>query len=325
MNTPAPSPMSPFHQGEQDAQTRAGKRAKAEVMGQRMIRTFMPDQHREFFENLPFVVAGSVDDQGWPWASILTGGVGFMSSPHNRQLDLNAQSLRDDPLSEALIKDAPIGLLGIEIGTRRRNRMNATVIAHSGQSTSLAVAQSFGNCPQYIQTRDVNFVRSPDAPVDRAPTEYFTTFDDPARSMITEADTFFVASYVNTATNPAAQGVDVSHRGGPKGFVKIAGNTLTIPDYSGNNAFNTIGNFMVTPKAGLIFADFARGDVLMLTGTVEVLWGDDSTASALKGTTRAWRFSLDHGLRIYDALPFRAKFMEWSRNNLLTDTFERDT
>lgn len=322
MNAQAPSPNSPFHKGEQEAQTRAGKREQAEVMGQRMIRPFMPDQHRAFFEQIPFIVAGSVDDQGWPWASILTGGAGFITSPDDRELHFNARPLADDPLFSAMVPGAPLGLLGIEIATRRRNRVNATVTDTSSQGTSLTVTQSFGNCPQYIQTREIRFVRAPNSPADCGGTDHFTTLDDAAQTFIAQADTFFVSSYVNTATNPVAEGVDVSHRGGRAGFVQVKGNTLTIPDFAGNNAFNTIGNFILNPKAGLIFPDFTTGDVLMLTGRVEMLWEDDPDVIAFKGAERAWRFTLDHGIRMYDSLPFRADFREWSPNSLMADDWD---
>lgn len=39
----------PFHVGEQWVQNRAGVRDKAEQIGSRMIRSVMPEQHREFF------------------------------------------------------------------------------------------------------------------------------------------------------------------------------------------------------------------------------------------------------------------------------------
>ncbi|MFT6023951.1 MAG: ferredoxin-NADP reductase [Ascidiaceihabitans sp.] len=311
--------LSPFHRGEQDAQSRAGKREVMEAIGQRAIRPFMPDQHRQFFEQLPFIVVGSVDAQGWPWASILSGGTGFITSPDNRRLDLDVDPLADDPLADALSVGAPVGLLGIEMETRRRNRMNANVVSLDGGRVTLNVTQSFGNCPQYIQTRDVNFVRAPNAPVDRKMTDTFTTLDDAAHDFIAASDTFFVSSYVTSDINPAATGVDVSHRGGRSGFVKVEGNVLTIPDYSGNNFFNTIGNFLVNPKAGLIFPDFTTGDVLMLTGTVELLWEDHPEIAAFKGAERGWRFTLDHGVRIHDALPFRADFDSWSPNSLMAD------
>lgn len=319
MNAPAEIPLSRFHQGEQEAQTRAGKRDTMEAFGKIAIRPYMPDQHRQFFEQLPFAVMGSVGGQGWPWASILVGGQGFIASPTDRRLDLNALPISDDPLSDALLEGAPIGLLGIDLATRRRNRMNAKVSARSDSGVALDVAQSFGNCPQYIQTRDIDFIRAPDAPVDRELADRFTALDNAARAFITQSDTFFVSSYVDTSGDPLNGGVDVSHRGGRAGFVKVDENELTIPDYSGNNFFNTIGNFLVNPKAGLIFPDFTTGDVLMLTGTVEVLWGDDPEIATFKGAERGWRFTLDHGIRIHDALPFRANLGEWSPNSLMAD------
>lgn len=319
MNAQAAIKLSPFHSGEQEAQSRAGKRDAMERFGKIAIRPFMPDQHRKFFAQLPFIVMGSVDNQGWPWASILAGGLGFITSPTERRLDLAAMPLTDDPLAAILSSGAPIGLLGIEVASRRRNRMNAKVLSKNDANVSLEVVQSFGNCPQYIQTRDINFVRDARTSVDRLPSDRFTVLDDAASKFIAQSDTFFVSSYVNSDNNPVAEGVDVSHRGGRNGFVKVENNTLTIPDYAGNGFFNTIGNFLVNPKAGLIFPDFATGDVLMLTGTIEVLWEDDVEVKGFKGAERGWRFMLDHGIRIHDALPFRANFGEWSPNSLMTD------
>lgn len=319
MTDQAPLKQSPFHSGEQEAQARVGKRDAMEAFGKIAIRPFMPDQHRAFFEKIPFVVLGSVDECGWPWASIVAGGEGFITSPTDTRLDFDARPVADDPLQVALKNGAPIGLLGIEIPTRRRNRMNANVIAANDTGFSLAVEQSFGNCPQYIQTRDIEFIRNPALQIDRAATDHFTTLDATATTFIERSDTFFVSSYVNPDNGLVAEGVDVSHRGGRAGFVKIDGNSLTIPDYSGNNFFNTIGNFLVNPKAGLIFPDFETGDVLMLTGTVEMLWEDHPEVVAFKGAERGWRFTLDHGLRIRDALPFRAEFGEWSPNSLMAD------
>jgi ferredoxin-NADP reductase/predicted pyridoxine 5'-phosphate oxidase superfamily flavin-nucleotide-binding protein len=308
---------SPFHAGEQAIQSRTGRREAMEDIGRKIIRPFMPDQHRQFFGQLPFVVLGSVDADGWPWASILASEPGFITSPDPKRLDLDAMPLADDPLHVTLQTGAPIGLLGIEIPTRRRNRMNSRVVSANANGFSLGVDQSFGNCPQYIQTRDIQFVRKPGTPVERAAPQSFRDLDEAAKAAISRADTFFVASYVQTAENPVIEGVDVSHRGGRAGFVKVDDNTLTIPDYSGNFLFNTLGNFLVNPKAGLIFPDFETGDVLMLTGTVELLWEDHPVVLAFQGAERGWRFTLDHGVRIHDALPFRANFGEYSPNSLM--------
>jgi hypothetical protein len=54
-------------------------------------------------------------------------------------------------------------------------------------------------------------------------------------------DTFFVV------TSGGDWGVGVSHRAGKPGFVHVAGDTLTIPDYPGNRYFNTLGNLTLAP------------------------------------------------------------------------------
>lgn len=319
MNSQSPTASPYFHEGEIAVQKRAGSYESMLQVGPISIRPFMPDQHRQFFEQIPFVVIGSVDAAGWPWASILTGGAGFMQSPTPTRLTLEAAPLTDDPLAQALSENTPLGLIGIEIGTRRRNRMNANVVSVADGKVALDVVQSFGNCPQYIQTRDLKMLRAPDSAVDRKPTEYFTELDDAAQAFVAQADTFFVSSSVTPEKDPVTEGVDVSHRGGRAGFVKVNGNHLTIPDYAGNRFYNTLGNFLVNPKAGITFPDYATGDVLMLTGSVEILWEDHPDLAHFKGAERGWRFTLDHGMRIHDALPFRAEFEAWSPNSLMTD------
>ena len=320
--TIAPSTdISPFHEGEQAFQSRNGIREQAESMGRSMIRSFMPDQHRDFFGQLPFLVVGAVDDEGWPWASLLAGRPGFMQSPDPVTLEVASLGRTDDPVRAAIKPGAPLGLLGIEMHTRRRNRLNGRVASLGDGSFTLAVDQSFGNCPQYIRHRSVDFTREPNHADKGGERIAFTAFDDKAKALIANADVFFVSSFVQAKDNPVTEGVDVSHRGGRPGFVKLSRDSLTVPDFPGNNAFNTLGNFLVNPKAGLVFPDFETGDLLMLTGRVELLDGDDEDVLSFKGAERGWRFILDHGFWLNDALPFRSSLGEISPNSLLTDSW----
>ena len=302
---------SPFHPGEQELQTRTGKRDQVESIGRKIIRSYMPEQHRQFYSQLPFMVIGSVDNQGWPWASLLPGKPGFVQSATPTTLDISTQAIKGDPLSEALkTLDAPLGLLGIELNTGRRNRVNGRVIESSRHGIRFKVGQSFGNCSKYIQHRSINFIADAGETSRTDNRQIFSVFDHQARSLIKAADTFFVASFVEAKDHPNIEGVDVSHRGGQPGFVKIDANTLTVPDYSGNYLFNTLGNFLINPKAGLIFIDYTSGQLLMLTGTVELLWKVNKENQSLQGANRAWRFTLDHGIRLNDALAFKATLAE---------------
>ncbi|MFM2043070.1 MAG: hypothetical protein RLY86_1646 [Pseudomonadota bacterium] len=299
----------PFHGGEILLQERTGVRDRVEQMGRRVIRDHMPDQHREFFAQLPFLVVGSLDGRRRPWASLLVGEPGFATSPDPRLLRVRAQALPGDPLGEALAAGAPLGLLGIQLETRRRNRLNGTVTAVGPDGFDLAVGQSFGNCPQYIQVRQHRFAGGGEQTTPTPPVPVGPRLEGQALALVQGADTFFIASAAPDARGgDAVAGVDVSHRGGRPGFVRVTEedgvSILTSPDFIGNFHFNTFGNLALNPAAGLVFADFTTGDVLTLTGTAEVVW-DGPELAAFTGAERLLRFRVAEGRWLAGALPLR--------------------
>lgn len=310
---------SPFHAGEQDMQARVGKRDDMERFGRRVIRPFLPKQHRTFYEGLPFVVIGTVDEDGRPWASILFGEPGFLSSPTDRTLRLKTGAHPDDPAARALQEGEPVGILGIELPTRRRNRVNGRVASVSGGRVEIAVDQSFGNCPQYIQSRDHEVVEPTDDVLPLA--EHASGLSETDRELIRSADTFFVSSFVPMADNATIEGVDVSHRGGRPGFVRVEGDQLTVPDYAGNNHFNTLGNFLINPKAGLVFIDFETGDMLFLTGRVTLIADGDESLKHFEGAQRGWKVIVEERIRIIGLSPLRFNLTEASPNSRLTGTW----
>jgi ferredoxin-NADP reductase/predicted pyridoxine 5'-phosphate oxidase superfamily flavin-nucleotide-binding protein len=313
---------SPFHEGEVALQKTVGVAERMEAFGLRVIRDFMPDQHRDFYHQLPFVVLGSVDASGDAWVTLLSGRPGFMNSPDPQRLAFAAHPDPQDPATASLADGAGIGLLGIELHTRRRNRMNGTLRRVTGSGFEVAVEHSFGNCPQYIQLRDFTFVREPDDLSNVPAAEMLDISHPQVRAMIAAADTFFVSSYVDDAQG---RHVDASHRGGKAGFVRInADGSLTIPDFAGNLHFNTLGNFMLNPKAGLVFPDFATGDLLQLTGDAELVLESDEIA-AFQGAERLWTFRPRKILLRAGALPLRFAMREdgWSPNSLMTGDWEQ--
>ena len=44
-----------------------------------------------------------------------------------------------------------IGLLGLEMHTRRRNRANGVITSAEGGCLHIRIVESYGNCPKYIQ------------------------------------------------------------------------------------------------------------------------------------------------------------------------------
>ena len=208
-------------------------------------------------------------------------------------------------------------MLGIELHTRRRNRLNGRVGALDDHGLSVEVEQAFGNCPQYIQLRQFETVPLADPATRKA--QHLDGLDDAAKAVIESADTFFIASYVEVDN---ARSVDVSHRGGQAGFVKIDGDCLTVPDFAGNLHFNTLGNLLLNPRAGLLFIDFKTGDLLQLTGRTEILL-EGPLVEAFQGAERLWKLHVEQVVRRPAALALRWRFDGVSPNSLLTGTWEQ--
>ncbi|MCC2656102.1 MAG: pyridoxamine 5-phosphate oxidase-related, FMN-binding protein [Panacagrimonas sp.] len=295
-----------FHEGEQAVQQRIGVRERIEELGRRVIRDHMPDQHREFFGLLPFIVIGALDAARQPWATVLAGPAGFMQSPDPKHLVIDARPAAFDPLADTLTPGAAIGLLGIQPHTRRRNRMNGIVVPAPGAALAVAVSQSFGNCPKYIQAREPVFVGGERAPC--APRVGHGALDAAGRTIVAAADTFYIATaHPEAGRQPGtSQGFDVSHRGGKPGFVKIGGEgrVLTVPDFVGNFLFNTIGNLSINPRAGLLFIDFANGDLLYVAARGSIVW-DGPEVQAFAGAQRLLRFEIESWRRVEGGLPLR--------------------
>jgi predicted pyridoxine 5'-phosphate oxidase superfamily flavin-nucleotide-binding protein len=283
-----------WHAGELAWQKQLGYAEQMAAIGPRAIRDAMPEQHRSFFAQLPFILAGYENAAGQVWASWLAGTPGFVSSPDPRRLRVAITLAASDPIASVLRPGAGLGLLGIELPTRRRNRANGRVEQVDASGFVLAVEQSYGNCPKYIEKREYGAPRPPEA----VTAEKLRELDAPARRLISDAGTFFVASIAGPGALP-----DVSHRGGKHGFVGLAEDgTLTVPDYSGNHFFNTLGNFLLDPRAGLLFPDFETGDLLQLTGQAAIL-GEAPDDHPMPGAERYWQFKAEQGQWLRKALP----------------------
>mgnify|MGYP001797107089 CR=1 FL=1 len=313
---------SPFHPGELAVQSRLGFQAQVDQQGRRMIRTYLTEQHRQFFAQLSYIVVGSLDQASRPWTSLLIGQPGFLSTPDVHTLQVTASYLAGDPLSQNVRPGCDIGFLGIDLSTRRRNRLNGKVTDIRAEGFTVQVQQSFGNCPQYIQSRalqgntryplkenleenlEENVEESVEESADKS-THALSTLSPAATALITSADTFFITTAYQSRSAGLASGVDVSHRGGKPGFIKVEDNrTLTVPDFSGNKHFNTFGNLELNPRAGLLFIDFTDCHLLYLTGSATVIWNGPAV-EAFEGAERLLQFQLERGYWANGSLPLR--------------------
>lgn len=291
---------SPFHPGEQEVQARLGVR-DIEDWARKVVRPHLPEEHRAFHTAMPFLVVAARDEQGRPWPTLLAGREGFVTSPDPRSLVMDAKPVPGDALDGAFVPGADLGILGIELATRRRNRVNGRIREDASGAIALAVEQTFGNCPQYIRERQWRYVEG-------APAATPTRGRRLTRSQsewIASADTFFIASGHRGEDENPAYGMDASHRGGEPGFVQVVGETrLVFPDYAGNNHLNTIGNLVLDPRAGFLFVDFETGSLLQLTGRATIDWDSDAVAQ-FPGARRLVIFDVEEIVELPAAVPLR--------------------
>ena len=276
-----------FHEGELLVQERAGEGARAAQIAAGIADVLVPGATR-FLSTQRMVAIASLDESGTPWASILLGEPGLIAATGRKSVTVDlAKALVDraDALWSNLRPGASIGLLAIELATRRRFRINGHVSSVTPAPIEVAVDEAFGNCPKYIQSRRLSQSGQSAADVEVAAG---TALDAARLQLIARSDTFFVAS------QHAARGLDVSHRGGEPGFVRVLDpSTLRVPDYPGNSLFQTLGNLAIAPAAGLAILDFDRARLLQLSGEVTLrLDLPDDPVQPSGGTGRYWDFAV---------------------------------
>ena len=88
----------PFNRDELAAQALAGGGPR----GAGGIRHFMPEQHRLFLTQLPYIFVAAIDTAGCPLAALLTGKPGFVQSPDPSTLHIAAVPDVGDPAAEAV-------------------------------------------------------------------------------------------------------------------------------------------------------------------------------------------------------------------------------
>jgi predicted pyridoxine 5'-phosphate oxidase superfamily flavin-nucleotide-binding protein len=282
-------------------------RDRLEAVGRTVIRDHMPDPHRELFGKLPTLFVAAQDGNGQPWATLLHAPPGFVASPDPRTLRVHTRPAADDPVAPWLVAGAAVGLLGLEAQTRRRNRANGVVRSVDDDGFVVDVRQSFGNCPKYIHGRRPEPLAS--WPVPPPAQRLGPGLDALSLALLRRADTVFIASASAASPGAArADGLDISHRGGPAGFVAVAiganGVRLTLPDYTGNFFFNTLGNLAAWPRAGLLVLDHDDGSVLQLAADATIDHRRPDPA-AFPGAQRLLHLDLRGGWLRPQALPLR--------------------
>jgi len=216
-----------------------------------------------------------------------------------------------DPFWTNISRRAQVGMLVIEPAIRRHLRLNGHITHIVPERLRLDVFESYPNCPKYIQRRYAKILVGESLRNSHiSEPRIGQSLGHDQQAFITATDTFFVASAHLT------RGVDASHRSGNLGFIRVLDDrTLRLPDYVGNSMFNTLGNFLVNPWAGLIFLDFECSRSLQLIGRPEILWNLDDPIHASGGTQRYWNLKIEQWLETHLTQLLQWEFLDSSPHN----------
>lgn len=306
--------MGGYHHGEIAVQERAGLASEA-GHSQGAIGSAIPEVAVAFLAEQPHVVVGGTDEQGRIWATQLTGEPGFLAVPEPHTLTIGALPPPDDPLAAVLAgagtgpgqEPVRIGMIGIELTTRRRMRMNGRAV-RDGDGLRVQLDQVIANCPKYIQKRAHRPAVDGEAQASRRAVDG-TELSPEQQRTLRAADTFFVA----TASDRGD--ADASHRGGNPGFVQVLSpRLLRWPDYVGNAMFLTLGNLELNPAAGLFVPGWEAGTSLHLTGAARTVW-DEGEVVSHPGAQRLVEFEIAAVREVAAASPLRWSAPAYSRFN----------
>lgn len=294
----------PYHEGELEVQERAGVRLEASRIAN-MIVPYLPPVAQSFLRVQRLAVAGSIGSDGRIWASLLTGEPGFLHAINDETLAIRATLLPDDPLVDALQQRVPLGLLAIDLATRKRMRVNGQATIRNGEIV-IRAEQVYFNCPKYIQSRRLTYSDQWEQPPRSTRIQQLSPQQ---QAWLQRIDTFFIASA------HVQRGPDASHRGGMPGFVRVQdAKRLVFPDYPGNTMFQTLGNLVSDPRAGLLFIDFATGTTLQMTGKASVIWEEERIA-AFAGAERLIEFVMEEGREVLGGSPLMGELVAYSPFN----------
>ena len=294
-------PYLSYHEGELAVQARSGVGSDGLTAGA-MYRPVMPAGVQHFLSTQQLAVFSTSDKDGRVWASMRSGPTGFLHALDESRLAIGGYSHPADPLLANLSAQPEAGMIVIHLALRHRVRLNGIARPGPDGRIELRLRQVYGNCPQYIQARAV----IGDREVVSTSAQFGDALKPDQRQLIEKADTLFIA------TAHPQSGADASHRGGRPGFVCVEGERrLLIPDYRGNNMFNTLGNIASNPRTGLLFPDFQAGSALQLSGHARILW-DDQRMTRFPGAQRLLEFDIERVIELPEATRLRFEFQSYS-------------
>jgi predicted pyridoxine 5'-phosphate oxidase superfamily flavin-nucleotide-binding protein len=237
-----------YHAGQIELQNEANSRPAADMLSDRLGNR--GPRNLDFYANADLFVFATVDDDGALRFGALSGAAPLVEVTDEGVLLPPNLRFEGNP--------AQLGSIAINLAQRNRTRINGPLV-RQGDRLLVQANEEIINCRKYIAPSMPLEGGAHAGPESRKP----VAIDDARLAeVIARTETAFLAS-----VNPDGQ-PDVSHRGGPPGFIRldVASRRLTWPELIGNGMFKSTGNVRATGTASLLVLDIESGDAYELSG-----------------------------------------------------------
>jgi hypothetical protein len=277
--------------GQEQARTR-WKTHTSGAAFDRKKSPYLTEQAQKFIVQQGQCVLAGLDDHNELGGLLVLGTPGFVETPdeHTCLLRLDGH-LASSPILLKLhqsLQDgqtARLGLFFICHPTRERLCVHGRAELFAKRSLfrrsiwmRLHVEQSFFHCSKYIKTH-IPGLTSPTlvvpeqaAQLKQLDDSQLRRLSEPIRAFIAKQLLCFLCT-IGRDGQPA-----INHRGGAAGFLVTLppsttppGGTILLPDYSGNGAFEAIGNIFETEQAALVIPNYAAQLAVCVSGKACVL------------------------------------------------------
>jgi predicted pyridoxine 5'-phosphate oxidase superfamily flavin-nucleotide-binding protein len=252
-----------FHEGEDHIQEVMSVKQKANTLTS-MIKDSIPKIAADFLRALKFCVITLNTKPDDLFSTVIYNHATFIEVLDYKKISIKINHKSHIPESFFNEEILNIGMIGLEHSSAKRIRINGKAKIIDNQII-IDINEIYSNCPKYIKRRilEDNFKI-----LDKETVNKKLELNQDLITMISNADEFYLAS------GHKEKGLDISYKGGEKGFVKVlSSKQLQFDDLPGNNLYNSLGNIYTNPYINMFFIDFENNNTynILATATIKEL------------------------------------------------------
>ncbi len=238
-----------YHAGQREVQDEANSRPAADMLAERMGSR--GERNLSFYGRADLVVYATADEAGVLRLGAVAGLAPLLFPYDDASLALPASIT-------ALPSGTMVGAIAIDLESASRARVNGVIEARGGTRV-LVSREEFINCRKYVAPSKALEDAEHAGPVQRDPV---ASDDDGLLRVLSAVETAFVAT-----VDPTGQ-PDVSHKGGPAGFLRYDATARKLQwiELIGNGTFRSAGNVRATGIISVVALDLSTGDAYELCG-----------------------------------------------------------